>query len=227
MSHHPAVACVAAVLMGVTVGPCGSQTARGPANAPVHLQCRETSLGRVPPGFQPDSLVTSTDGSHFAYVLCTADATAMVLDGVTGKSYEWAGLPIFSSDSRRFAYLAKRDGKTLVVVDGVEGPPCDEVKDFEFAAQGHQLAYVARHGDAWRVVVDEVEGLACDGVKDFGFAAQGQRLAYLARHGDACAWWWTAAGRDWETHGRPGSSSARTEAAGPAMPICRMAQRYS
>jgi Tol biopolymer transport system component len=157
----------------------------------MNLMTREVSLGELPTGTLPDSVVVSPDSRRLAYVERRGDWWQVVLDGVAGKDYEIGprdpngGLLFFlskrlsasyqyphpgrtlrfSPDSQRLAYVARHGRKLLVVVDGQEGSEHDGIADqcLVFSPNSQRVAYMAfSFANKWQMIVDGVEGKKYD-----------------------------------------------------------------
>lgn len=92
----------------------------------MRLVTKEVSLGTVHPGIIWESVVTSPDCRHVAYVAILADdRQAVVVDGKEGKPYFGFGVGslTFSPDSQRLAYWADLGYQEAwrVVIDAEEG----------------------------------------------------------------------------------------------------------
>ena len=112
----PGLVCVAGLLASWPGG--ASRAVEAPR---IDLLTREVSLGKLAPGAIVQTLATSPDRRHLAYLLERGDKCLVVVDGVEGKEYDCAGFGyfknVFSPDSKRVAYCAQSGAEELVVVD--------------------------------------------------------------------------------------------------------------
>ncbi len=152
----------------------------------------------------------SPDSKRYAYVGVKDKKYVVVVDGVEGKTYDYAPfgpsmeMPIiFSPNSRHVAYAVRTGPKNYIVVkDGVEGRQYDWPEthyspgpssiQMLFSPDSRTLAYVGfiqipgkNPGICNRVVVqNEVEGKQYNGVYSITFSPDGQRIAYVADAND-------------------------------------------
>jgi hypothetical protein len=167
-----------------------------PAPKTSRLTVDEVSLGRPGPEMVKDTLVSSPDLAHIAYVARRGSEAWVVMDGMEGKHYPdipsgaftERGRPreiVFSADGKRVAYVASRDGWYFVVVDGVEGKPFEliGVGAPVFSPDSKRLAYVATQDGKESVVVDGVEDKPYDHITigPIRFSPDSLHMAYSAR----------------------------------------------
>lgn len=150
--------------------------AADPPKPVTKLTVKETSLGVIPEGTVPGTIVVSPDGTRLAYVLDTGRGHRVILDGKEQPVFTFIFPKTlrFSPDSKRFAYTvglnANRKPPTAVVIDGKQGPVFDQIRPSEdgsntyFSPDGKRVAYVAERKGQSLAVVDGVEGKAHPGV---------------------------------------------------------------
>lgn len=139
------------------------------------LTVKETSLGVIPEGTVPGSIVVSPDGARLAYIVDTGRGHRVVLDGKEQPVFTFVFPKTlkFSPDSKRFAYTVglstARKPPTAVVIDGTRGPVFDQIRPSEdgsntyFSPDSKRVAYVAERKGQSIAVVDGVEGKAHPG----------------------------------------------------------------
>ncbi len=144
--------------------------AADPPKPVTKLTVKEISLGVIPEGTVPGSIVVSPDGTRLAYVLDTGRGYRVVLDGKEQPAFTFIFPKTlkFSPDGKRFAYTvglnANRKPPTAVVIDGKQGPVFDQIRPSEdgsntyFSPDGKRVAYVAERRGQSIAVVDGVEG---------------------------------------------------------------------
>ena len=109
--------------------------------------------------------VFSADGKRLAYVVSkAADAAAVIVDAIEGKTYDSVGQVRFSPDGKRVAYVATKASRTMVVLDGAEIGQYQAVAadSITFSGDGHHIAWVARRADKEYVVTDGTESQPYD-----------------------------------------------------------------
>ncbi len=107
-----------------------------------------------------ETLTSSSDGSHLAYVAQRKDRWFLVVDGKEGPSFDRAVAPRFTPDGRFLVYRARQDGKRFVVVADTTGktvrqhPGYEQVFQPQFTADGKSVAYGVKDGLRLRWVVE-------------------------------------------------------------------------
>ncbi len=158
------------------------------ADGPRWLQVNE--VADLPAHVDPDSLIVSDSGAHWAMLEDTGDGYRVVDDrGLSPRVYRRCRPPFFASGSERLAYWATaKDGKVLLVVDGQEFPTSFARPGMlVFSPNGRRWAIVGWQGNPHRTD-DRTAVVIADGVEvgrywDAGipcFSADSSRLAYLA-----------------------------------------------
>lgn len=131
-------------------------------------------------------LAFSSDGAHVAYAARKAQGdTALVLDGIRGRSYLGIRPASIAFGAGRAVptFIALRADGYVVVHDGVEGPAFTEIRFPVLAAAGPRWAYAAQRGDEWFPVIDGVVQGPERWAGDPTISADGRRVAFVVRRG--------------------------------------------
>jgi len=149
------------------------------------LVITETSLGPLPAGVAPESVVISPDARHVFWKVSRGTKTVVVANGAEGKEYDkvFSFPPVFSPDGRRWGYTAQRGEKRYLVLDGQEcAPACDRIggKGPVFSPDSRRVACYIWLGDHSYVLVDGVVGPPFDpkGMGDLFFSPDSRHVAY-------------------------------------------------
>jgi len=159
----------------------------------------EKRLGRLNSSVITNSVVSSPDARHIAYVTRVGAKECAMIDSNKENCFDaigawipepfgersyWGG-PIFSSDSRKLAYLARDGAKWFVVASGERQNSYDDINpgSLTFGPNGERLAYVVGSGLEQAVVVDGKQEKTYDSISKLQFSPDGQRLAYWAGFG--------------------------------------------
>jgi hypothetical protein len=129
----------------------------------------------------PGSLIFSSDGRRFSYVIATDPSKMLrfVIDGKVGRPYKDMNRVTFGPKGKRYAYQAAIGKKGVMVVNGVPGRRYDTVGAPMFGPDGRFVAYLAKRDKRERVVVEASEGPAYEEIFYVRFSGRG-RLHYLA-----------------------------------------------
>jgi hypothetical protein len=76
-----------------------------------------TEIATLPAGYANGSLVLSSDGKHYAFVVGSSGSQRIVRDGVESQEFKACSLPIFSPTDKLFFWGVK-DGKVVLSADG-------------------------------------------------------------------------------------------------------------
>lgn len=151
--------------------------------------------GGLDADYVKDSLVLSSNGQRWAYVIKQRSDRLAVIDGKEGKPYRDIAKLTFSPDGQHVAYRAALGNKLLIVVDGREGPGYDELGPPVFSPDGKSVAYGIGVGTQKFVVSNGQKQLPYADVSDPLYAPKSTRLVYQGRL-DSGEWLINDSGRE-------------------------------
>jgi len=162
-----------------------------------------------------ETLTTSQDSRHAAFIVKDGSRQSVMWDGKAGKKYDEVASIIFSADGRRLMYGARNGQKWFVVVDGKESPRYDGVAALSFSPDGKQVIYAPRQGGKQFMLVNGQAGPKFDSVTFMTFSSNGQHMAYSGKSGEK----WVVV-----VDGQPSPATASCPSASPpaATPIACM-----
>lgn len=132
------------------------------------------------------NLVLHRDGRRLAYTAERREAGKLkgfvVVDGVSGPSFDRVTPPVVSEDGSTVAYGGLSNGAWAVIVGREETPVQGELTRVFLNNSGDKVAYVIDNGSHRRMVSPDGTGPQFDSISEAVFLKDG-RVAYLAAHG--------------------------------------------
>jgi hypothetical protein len=150
-----------------------------------------TDITTLPTGYVKGSLVLSSDGKHYAYVVGSAGAQRIVCDGIQSQEFESFQLLVFSPTDKLF-FWAMKDGNAILSADGriittslTFGQAIVFSKDgAHWAAYGSvlpkQTGRIITLGGSIAVFIDGIEVGRYTDISYPSFNPDGKHLAWLA-----------------------------------------------
>lgn len=128
-----------------------------------------------------DSLRTSPDQRHLAYVSQSDAGPRVWTDGAAGHIYEKIGMLRYAPEGHRLAYQVKKNGKLSVVLDGQKGPDFSNVGTMRFSPDGSRFAYRAADEENKQfIIIDNKQGPTFQGIPpEIIFSPDSKHVAYV------------------------------------------------
>ncbi|OGS22432.1 MAG: hypothetical protein A2252_09020 [Elusimicrobia bacterium RIFOXYA2_FULL_39_19] len=151
---------------------------------------KEQKISTLERTFLQESVVTSTDNRHFAYVAGSGQNMYVMRDLKSYFSYPYIKTDslVFSPDGNHLAYIAgQSSGSWFVVVDNVRKSPrnMDDIvsESLTFSPDSKRLAYLGSFMNRWFCTVDEREGTPMNDIRTDSliFSPDSKHLAYMAK----------------------------------------------
>ena len=143
-------------------------------------ETRLPNLGKIPAEIRPDSVWVNNTGTIAYYVLHKDGHDAMVVNGVTGRTYDKIEHVTMTPDQSSVVFVGSREGKQYVVVDGRESAGYDAVSSIGFNPVGLLYFVAGRSGEQY-LVVDGQRGATFAEVKYVIWSSNGKHFAYIGK----------------------------------------------